>query len=134
MLYLLENCHNCYNCIGAFYWCVYWVTLSEYIFNSATIWKRKWKKKKNLTNHFFFLCCICRDVHFQLPNLAYLRAVCVCTFLLYISRITIRIMGWWFIPTKSKLHLQLENLPHQISDRWNCPTFNNFQCSTTRTW
>ena len=101
MLYLLKNCHNCHKRSVAFYWVVYWVTLSEYVFNSAAIWKRKWKnnnnKKKtmNLTKTFFFLCCIYWDgiAHFQLPNLAYLRVACGCTFLLYINRITICIMN-----------------------------------------
>ena len=42
------------------------------------------KKMKKNPNEF---------VHFQLPNLVYLRVVCVCTFLLYINRITICIMA-----------------------------------------
>ena len=37
-------------------------------------------------------------------------------------------MNYWVIPkiegiSKSKLHLQLENPPHQISDRRYCPIF-----------
>ena len=47
----------------------------------------------NLTRHFFFFAVSAGIVHFQLPNLVYLRVVCVCTFLLYINRITICIMA-----------------------------------------
>ena len=39
----------------------------------------------NLTRHFFFFAVSAGIVHFQLPNLVYLRVVFVCFFLLYIN-------------------------------------------------
>ena len=80
ILYLLENCHNYHKRRGSFYWVVYWLTLSEYVFNSAAIWKNKMKKKINLTNIVFFFPASAGIVHFQLPNLVYLRVVYICTF------------------------------------------------------
>ena len=55
--------------------------------------KESEKKTMNLTKHCFFFAVSAGIVHFQLPNLVYLRVVCVCTFLLYINRITICIMA-----------------------------------------
>ena len=51
------------------------------------------KKTMNLTKLCFFFAVFAEIVHFQLLNLVYLRVVCVCTFLLYINRITICIMA-----------------------------------------